>query len=138
MMHFDFFLEMKMTLKTTLTAAALAVALASVSTVALAHAEHGQAQYGGVVAEAGEAQFEIVAKDGRLIVYATNHGAPVATAGASARLTALAGSARSEFDLKPAGDNRLQGQGSVEAGAKLLINVQWPGRKPLQARAVMH
>lgn len=127
-----------MTLKTTLTAAALAVALASVSTVALAHAEHGQAQYGGVVAEAGEAQFEIVAKDGRLIVYATNHGAPVATAGASARLTALAGSARSEFDLKPAGDNRLQGQGSVEAGAKLLINVQWPGRKPLQARAVMH
>ncbi len=138
MMHFDFFLEMKMTLKTTLTAAALAVALASVSTVALAHAEHGQAQYGGVVAEAGEAQFEIVAKDGRLIVYATNHGAPVDTAGASARLTALTGSTKSEFDLKPAGDNRLQGQGSVAAGAKLLINVQWPGRKPLQARAVMH
>lgn len=127
-----------MTLKTTLTAAVLAVALASASSVALAHAEHGQAQYGGVVAEAGEAQFEIVGKDGRLTVYVTNHGAPVATAGASARLTALAGSARSEFDLKPAGDNRLQGQGSVEAGAKLLINVQWPGRKPLQARAVMH
>ena len=127
-----------MTLKSTLTAAALAVALAAASSVALAHAEHGQAQYGGVVAEAGEAQFEIVAKDGRLIVYATNHGAPVDTAGASARLTALTGSAKSEFDLKPAGDNRLQGQGSVEAGAKLLINVQWPGRKPLQARAVMH
>ena len=138
MMHFDFFQEMKMTLKTTLTAAVLAVALASASSVALAHAEHGQAQYGGVVAEAGEAQFEIVARDGRLTVYVTNHGVAVDTAGASARLTARAGSAKSEFDLKPAGDNRLQGQGSVAAGAKLLINVQWPGRKPLQARAVMY
>ncbi|MBP5998039.1 MAG: hypothetical protein KA535_08815 [Azonexus sp.] len=126
-----------MTLKSMLTAAALASTLSFASSAALAHAEHGQAQYGGVVAEAGEAQFEIVGKDGRLTVYATNHGVPVDTAGASARLTVLAGSAKSEFDLKPAGDNRLQGQGSVAPGAKLLINVQWPGRKPLQARAVM-
>ena len=124
--------------KSMLTAAVVALALTSASSIALAHAEHGQAQYGGVVAEAGEAQFEIVGKDGKLTVFVTNHGAPVDTAGASGKLTALAGSTRSEFDLKPAGDNRLQGQGSVAAGAKLLINVQWPGRKPLQARAVMH
>ncbi len=127
-----------MTLKTVLTATALAAALSFASNAVLAHAEHGQSQHGGVVAEAGEAQFEIAGKDGRLTVYVTNHGAPVDTAGASGKLTALTGSAKSEFDLKPAGDNRLQGQGSVAAGAKLLINVQWPGRKPLQARAVMH
>lgn len=126
-----------MTLKSMLTAAALAGALSFASSAALAHAEHGQSQYGGVVAEAGEAQFEIIVKDGRLTVYVTNHGVPVDTTGASGKLTALAGSAKIEFDLKPAGDNRLQGQGNVAAGAKLLINVQWPGRKPLQARAVM-
>ena len=124
--------------KSMLTAAVVALALTSASSIALAHAEHGQAQHGGVVAEAGEAQFEIVARDGRLTVHVSNHGAPVDTAGASGRLTALDGAAKSEFDLKPAGDNRLEGQGSVVAGAKLLINVQWPGRKPLQARAVMN
>lgn len=104
--------------------------------VATAHETHGQPQYGGVVAEAGMAQFEIVAKDGKLIVYVSNHGAPVDTAGASGKLTVLAGSAKSEIDLKPAGDNRLQGTGSLASGAKLLVTAQWPGQKALQARAV--
>ena len=81
--------------------------------VATAHETHGQPQYGGVVAEAGMAQFEIVAKDGKLIVYVSNHGAPVDTTGASGKLTVLAGSAKSEIELKPAGDNRLQGTGSL-------------------------
>ena len=103
----------------------------------LAHAEHGQPQYGGVVAEAGEAQFEIVGKGGQITVYATNHGAPVATAGASGKLTVLAGTQKSDVPLKPAGDHRLSGAGNVAAGAKLLIQVQWPDKKPLQARAVM-
>ena len=103
---------------------------------AAAHETHGQPQYGGVVAEAGLAQFEIVAKDGKLTVYVTQHGAPVDTAGASGKLTVLAGSAKSEIDLKAAGDNRLQGAGSLASGAKLLVNAQWPGQKALQARAV--
>lgn len=115
----------------------LALALSSYGNVALAHAEHGQPQYGGVVAEAGEMQFEVVGKDGLLTVYLSNHGNPVLAAGASGKLTALAGTAKSEFELKAVGDSRLQGSGSIPAGAKLLINVQWPGKKPLQARAVM-
>ena len=103
----------------------------------LAHAEHGQPQYGGVVAEAGEAQVEIVGKGGQISVYATNHGAPVATAGASGKLTVLVGAQKTEVLLKPAGDNRLAGPGNAAAGAKLLLQVQWPDKKPLQARAVM-
>lgn len=115
----------------------LALALSTYGNVALAHAEHGQPQYGGVVAEAGEMQFEVVSKDGLLTVYLSNHGSPVPAAGATGKLTALAGTAKSEFELKAAGDNRLQGAGNIPAGAKLLITVQWPGKKPLQARAVM-
>lgn len=103
-----------------------------------AHASHGQPQFGGVVAEAGEAQFEVVGKDGQIIVHVTNHGAPVETAGASGKLTVLAGAAKSEVDLKPAGTNRLQGAGNLPSGAKLLLQVQLAGKKPLQARAVVH
>ncbi len=126
-----------MSFKTLLTATSLLFALTVPATHALAHAEHGQPQNGGVHAEAGEAQFEIVAKDGKLTVYVSNHGAPVDTAGASGKLTVLAGTAKSDIDLKPAGKNLLQAAGNAPSGAKLLINVQLPGKKALQARAVM-
>lgn len=114
---------------------ALLLAL-SLPTAAMAHAEHGQPQFGGVVAEAGEAQFEVVGKDGRLVVHVTNHGSPLDTTGASGKLTVLAGSAKQEYALKPAGGNRLEGSGSYGAGAKLLLQVQLPGKKLLQARAL--
>jgi hypothetical protein len=126
-----------MLVKTLLTAAALSISLSLASRAVLAHAEHGQAQFGGVVAEAGEAQFEVVAKAGQVTVHVSNHGAPIDTVGATGKLTALAGTAKSEIELKPAGGNLLRGTGSVAAGAKLLIGVQLPGRKALQARAVM-
>ena len=103
---------------------------------AMAHLDHGKAQLGGVVAEAGEAQFEIVAKDGKVVVYASNHGQPVAMTGASGKLIALAGTAKSEIALKAAGDNRLAGEGAVAKGAKLLLSVQLANGKTLQARAV--
>ena len=114
-----------------------AAALAAPALPAWSHADHGKPQFGGIVAEAGEAQFEIVGKGGQVTVYATNHGAPVATAGASGKLTVLVGAQKTEVLLKPAGDNRLAGPGNAAAGAKLLLQVQWPDKKPLQARAVM-
>lgn len=104
---------------------------------AVAHEGHGQPQFGGVVAEAGVAQFEIVAGDGKVTVHATQHGAPLATAGASGRLIVLDGTKKSEIELAPAGDNRLAGSGRVPAGARLLLNVSLAGQKPLQARAVL-
>ena len=124
---------MTKTLKTLL----LALALSTYGNAALAHAEHGQPQYGGVVAEAGEMQFEVVGKDGQLTVYLSNHGNPVSATGATGKLIVLVGTVKSEFYLKAVGDNHLQGSGSIPAGAKLLISIQWPGKKPLQARAVM-
>ena len=105
---------------------------------AIAHEDHGKPMHGGIVAEAGHAQFEVVAKDGGVSLIVTSHGVPVASAGATGKLTVLAGSSKSEIELKPAGENRLAGQGSLPAGAKLLISVTWPGKKPLQARAVVN
>lgn len=105
---------------------------------AFAHERHGQPEHGGVVAEAGHAQFEIVAKEGLLTVHASNHGQPLATAGTSGKLTVLAGGSKQEFVLQAAGEDRLQGAGTFSAGDKLLLRVTWPGGKTLQARAVAH
>lgn len=119
-------------------ALALSMLLCVSSAPAHAHADHGKPQYGGVVAEAGYAQFEAVARDGALIVYVTQHGVPLDTVGASGKLIVLAGTAKSEIALKPAGGNRLGGAGELPAGAKLLFQIQLPGGKPmLQARAVV-
>ena len=124
-------------MKKQLSISSLVLALAVFSPTVFAHAEHGQAQYGGVVAEAGMAQFELVAQSDKLIIYVSNHGQAVATAGATGKLTILEGAKKSELDLKPAGDNRLEAKGSAASGAKVLISVQLPNSSPLQARAVM-
>lgn len=104
----------------------------------MAHEGHGEPMHGGIVAEAGHAQFEIVARDGQITVHASNHGAPLATAGASGKLTVLTGTKKQEIPLQASGQDLLQGQGKLTAGDKLLLNVIWPGQKPLQARAVVH
>jgi hypothetical protein len=107
------------------------------STPVLAHADHGKAQYGGVVAEAGEAQLELVGAAGKLVVHVSNHGAPLPTTGATGKLTVLEGSSKRELVLSPAGDNRMEAAGNIAKGARVLINVQLSGQKALQARAVM-
>lgn len=113
------------------------IVLGLFSPAVFAHAEHGQAQYGGVVAEAGEAQFELLAQSDKLIIYVSNHGQAVATAGATGKLTILEGTKKSELDLQPAGDNRLEAKGSAASGAKVLISVQLPNSKLMKARAVL-
>ncbi len=124
-------------MKKLISTSSLAIALSFLSPAVFSHAEHGQAQYGGVVAEAGEAQFELVAKDGKFIVYLSNHGQPLASKGASGKLTILDGAKKTELELKAVGENRLEAAGSAASGAKALISVQLADKKPLQARAVL-
>lgn len=89
-----------------LRAAVLACATLA-GTTALAHDDHSKPQYGGVVAEAGTFQGELVAGPKGPTLYLTDHGKPVPTAGASGKLVVLAGGQRSDLALSPAGDNRL-------------------------------
>jgi len=89
-----------------LRAAVLACATLA-GTAALAHDEHGKPQHGGIVAEAGTFQGELVAGPKGPTLYLTEHGKPVPTAGASGKLVVLAGGQRTDLALSPAGDNRL-------------------------------
>lgn len=88
-------------LRITVACAALA------GTAAFAHEEHGKPQHGGVVAEAGTFQGELVAGPKGPVLHVTDHGKPVSTAGASGKLVVLAGGQKSELELAPAGGNRL-------------------------------
>lgn len=107
------------------------------ATPVLAHEDHGKSMHGGFVLDTGFVQFEIVGKDGLLTVHASDHGKPVATAGTTGKLTVLTGSAKREIELKPLKDNLLQGQGVLNAGDRVLLNLTMPGKKPLAARTTV-
>lgn len=106
---------------TLVTAAASLVAVP-----AHAHTDHGKPMYGGVVAEAGAFQGELVAGPKGATLYITDHGAPVPTAGATAKLVVLSGAQKSERELVPAGDNRLTVSGGepLAKGSKAVATVK--------------
>ena len=92
---------------------------------ALAHDDHGKPQHGGIVAEAGTFQGELVTGPKGPTLYVTDHGQPVPTAGASGKLVVLAGGQRSDLALSPAGDNRLAPAQSIPLpkGARAVATV---------------
>ena len=107
-------------------AAATAAGTLLIPSPALAHAEHGQPAHGGIVAEAGVFQGELVAKATGLTLFVTEHGKPVSTQGATAKLVVLSGAQKSELQLVPVGDNRFEAKTSVPlaAGAKAVASVK--------------
>lgn len=122
-------------MKTFISISAATLLALTLQAPAQAHENHGQPMYGGVVAEAVEAQFELVPQGNKAVVYVTQHGVPQSTTGASGKLTVLSGANKTEAELKPAGQNRMEAALAVPPGAKALITIQLLGKKPLTGRA---
>ena len=101
------------------------------------HAHGHQPLHGGVVVEAKDMDYELVARADRLQLYLRDHGKPVPVAGASARLVLLTGADKQEVALAPAGD-RLEAAGTfrVAKGTKVVAQVQMAG-KASSARFVL-
>jgi hypothetical protein len=101
-----------------------------------AHEDHGHPQYGGIYGEAGTFQLELVLKDKQTILYATLHGEPLSTKGATGKLTILTASGKTEVDLKPAGENQLVAalQDKLTKGSKVVASVTLEGKKPANVR----
>lgn len=121
--------------------AALAALVIGASLPAMAHGDsHSHApQHGGVVVESGDMDYELVARMDGITLHLRDHGQPAKTEGASARLTLLNGSEKSEALLAPGAAGTLQAQGAfkVAAGTKVVALVSLPGRKPANVRFVL-
>lgn len=100
------------------------------------HAKDHQPRQGGVMVVVGHVDWELVAKPERLVVYVSDHGKPLATAGATGKLTLLTGKDKTEAVLKPTGQNALEAGGSFKLGkgSKVLATVTLPGQKPAAVR----
>jgi hypothetical protein len=96
--------------------------------------DHG-AKHGGVVREVKSVTYELVAKSDSLTVHFSDHGKPIATAGAKAEVTLYAGNDKTVVPLEPAGDNRMVAKGSfkVGVGVRAALTVTLPGKPEAKA-----
>lgn len=115
----------------------------SLNTAAFAADEHDhrvQASHGGIVAEANHLEFELLAQSDVITLFVRDHGKPLATQGASARLTLLSGGEKSEISLLPAGENRLEARGNfaLAKDSKAVVLLTMPGQKLANLRFSLH
>ena len=90
-----------------------------------AHPHEAKAQHGGVVSVVKDLNYELVATQGELALYVSDHGKPVDLAGATGKLTLLSGTQKQEVALAPAGNAlRAKGDFRVVAGTKVLASVK--------------
>ncbi len=125
-------------MKPSILLSSLALCLASATALAHGDAHEHKPLHGGVVVEASDMDFELVAKADRVALYVRDHGKPAALKGASGKLTLLTGSQKHEAALAEAGD-RLEAAGPfvLAAGTKVVATVQLAGRKPANVRFVL-
>lgn len=117
--------------------AAAAVLLTSVSV--LAHGPLSAPKFGGIVTEVNDIEYEFVAKPDSIAIYVENHHKKVDTKGATAKVTMLTGVEKSEVELAPAGENKLEAKGAfkVAAGTKAVIIVIMPSKPVATIRVVV-
>lgn len=98
------------------------------------HAHDATPQYGGIVSVVKDINYELVAKADSLTLYVNDHDQPVDTRNASATVTLLSASDKTESNLLPAGGNQLRAQGAfkIQAGTKAVAIVKF-GDKPGQS-----
>ena len=111
------------------------VVVLSFAVTGVASAHTANPKHGGVVREAGDLSFELVAKGDTATIYIDDHGKPLATQGMAGKLTVLNGKEKTEADLTPAGENRLEAKGvKVEKGARAVAVLTTPQKKTLTVR----
>ncbi len=94
----------------------------------------GTARHGGVVVNAGDLSFELVAQDGGAAIYVEDHGKPMAPTGMKGKLTVLNGTEKAEAELVAAG-SKLEAKGiKLAKGAKVVAALTTPAAKAITVR----
>lgn len=98
--------------------------------------QSAQALHGGMLSEADHLTFELVPQADKITLHVRDHGKPVSTEGATAKLTVLSGTVKSTIDLTPSGAGQLSAALTqpVAAGSKVVALVKLQGRKATQPR----
>src|SRR5690349_14832468 len=107
---------------------AMFFALSAFATSAWAHTdeyfEAVQAPHGGQLRMTGPFHMELVAQDGQLTVYVTDHADnKIGVEGGLAKATVETGTAKTQVHLHPVGDNVLKGSGTFALAPSTVVIV---------------
>ena len=107
---------------------AMFFALSAFATSAWAHTdeyfEAVQAPHGGQLRMTGPFHMELVAQDGQLTVYVTDHADnKISVDGGLAKATVETGTAKTQVHLHPVGDNMLKGSGTFALAPSTVVIV---------------
>ena len=94
-----------------------------------------KARHGGAVVEVSDVEYELVRRDGALVIHVSDHGKAISTQGWSGSIAILGGE-KGSAELAPGGENLLAVKGALKAppGTRLLATINAPGKKPIQIR----
>ena len=103
------------------------------------HSEPVKALHGGQALAAGPYHLELVAKDGELLLYVTDHSdKAISTDGAKAKATIQQGfeKATQQVELTPAGENTLKGTGpfALQPDTGIMVFLKLPNQDAHAAR----
>lgn len=109
--------------------AAVAVLAPALIAPLAAHETHGKPQFGGIVVQSKDYELELVLKAGLATLHVTEHGKPVPLTGASAKVTLLAGTAKSDLTMTLK-EGRFEAGGDIAhaKGTKATAAVVIPGK----------
>jgi hypothetical protein len=107
------------------------------------HTDPVKAFHGGQSLAAGPYHLELVAKDGELKLYVTDHSdKAVSTDGARAKATIQHGfeKANIQVELEPSGDNTLKGTGAftIQTDTEIIVFLKLPEQEAYAARFSPH
>lgn len=110
-------------------------ALLALPSLVLAHGEV-EPKHGGVVSVVKDVEYELVAKADSMTIYVVDHGKQVDTKTASASMTILSGKMKSQVNLVPAGENKLEAKGKfdVTEGTKVVSIISFAGKPAATVR----
>ena len=119
----------------------IVASILAVSSPALAHTddffESVEAPHGGQLRMTGPFHVELVAKEGELTVYVTDHAdTKISVDGGLAKATVETGQTRTQVHLHPLGDNMLKGSGvlSLMPNTVVIVFVKLPNHDAYSAR----
>jgi hypothetical protein len=122
-----------------LTLCATLLGAAPVGAHSAKHTEPVKALHGGQSLAAGPYHLELVAKDGELLLYVSDHSdKPIPSDGAKAKATIQHGfeKATIQVELEPSGDNQLKGSGTftIYPDTGILVFLRLPEQQAYAAR----
>src|SRR5918993_4061077 len=113
---------------------AAAVALSAVGFNAAGHGP-AKARHGGVVQTASDLSFELVAQGDGATLFVADHDDPADVSRMSGKLTVLTGTEKSEAELRPVAEHKLEARGvKLVSGSKVVASLSSPGSKTITVR----